>query len=174
MSKQRDTHDHWFNLAKREGYRSRAAYKLEEIQRRERLLHPGARVADLGCWPGGWMQVAARLVGPSGRVVGVDRAEIDPPLELANARALCADLEDPGVAELLLEALGGPADVVLCDAAPKLTGIRASDRAPTPEPRIRAIQARMSEVSTRARAPRPSVSPWCSVMKARNSTTSPR
>lgn len=86
-------------------------------------------MADLGCWPGGWLQVAAAAVEPSGRVVGVDRAAIEPPLENANAVAFVSDLEDPALGRALLEALGGPADVVLCDAAPKLTGVRDVDRA---------------------------------------------
>ena len=76
--------------AKREGYRSRAAYKLAEIQARERLLRPGQRVADLGCWPGGWLQVAARAVGRDGRVVGVDLAPLDEPLEEPNVAVLRA------------------------------------------------------------------------------------
>lgn len=85
---------------------------------------------DLGCWPGGWLQVASEIVGAGGRVVGVDLAGIEPPLGLANAIAIQADLADPGVAAPILEALGGaPADVLLCDAAPKLTGVRATDRA---------------------------------------------
>ena len=73
--------------------------------------------------------MASALVGPGGRVVGVDLAAIDPPLHLANAIALQGDLTQPGVAEVLLDALGGLAEVVLCDAAPKLTGVRARDRA---------------------------------------------
>jgi 23S rRNA (uridine2552-2'-O)-methyltransferase len=121
--------DHFHQRAKREGFRSRAAYKLEQIQRSHRVLRRGQRVADLGCWPGGWMQVGAGLVGTSGRIVGVDLAEIDPPLGLSNATSLCGDLEDPALADRLIEALGGRADVVLCDAAPKLTGIRPTDRA---------------------------------------------
>jgi len=121
--------DRFHQRAKREGYRSRAAYKLAEIQSRERLLRPGQRVADLGCWPGGWLQVAAEAVGARGRVVGVDTAELAPPLELANALALVGDLTQATVLDALLRELGGPADVVLCDAAPKLTGIRDADRA---------------------------------------------
>jgi 23S rRNA (uridine2552-2'-O)-methyltransferase len=73
--------------------------------------------------------VASGLVGSGGRVVGIDRAAIDPPLDLANVIALQGDLTQPGVEVALLEALGGPAEVVLCDAAPKLTGVRATDRA---------------------------------------------
>ena len=84
---------------------------------------------DLGCWPGGWLQVAAENVGPSGRVAGVDLAPIDPPLNLENVFAMPGDLSDPSVFPALLDFLGRRADVLLCDAAPKLTGVRASDRA---------------------------------------------
>jgi 23S rRNA (uridine2552-2'-O)-methyltransferase len=85
-------------------------------------------VVDLGCWPGGWLQVAAAAVGPGGRVVGVDVAGIDP-LPDPQVVTLEADLALPGVEERILAALGGRADVLLCDAAPKLTGIRDRDRA---------------------------------------------
>ena len=121
--------DAYHQRAKREGFRSRAAYKLEEIQQRERLLWRGARVADLGCWPGGWLQVAARAVGAEGRVVGVDLRALDAPLEEANVTVLEADLTAPDVAARVRAALDGPADVLLSDAAPKLTGIRDTDRA---------------------------------------------
>jgi 23S rRNA (uridine2552-2'-O)-methyltransferase len=93
------------------------------------LLRAGQRVIDLGCWPGGWLQVAATAVGASGRVVGVDVAAIEPPIENANAVALIGDLAEPAVLTALLAALGGHADVLLCDAAPKLTGLRDTDRA---------------------------------------------
>jgi len=73
--------------------------------------------------------VAAERVGPSGRVAGVDRAAIDPPLDLENVLAIEGDIGDPSVFPLLSGHLGGRADVLLCDAAPKLTGVRASDRA---------------------------------------------
>jgi len=124
-----DRKDHFHQRAKREGYRSRAAFKLLEVQKSQQLLRPGQKVVDLGCWPGGWLQVAAEAVGPNGRVVGVDRAAIDPPLENENVIAFCADLTQPGVAKELIERLGGLADVVLSDAAPKLSGIRAADQA---------------------------------------------
>jgi len=124
-----DRKDHFHQRAKREGYRSRAAYKLLEIQQSQRLLRPGHRVIDLGCWPGGWLQVAAKALGRRGRIVGVDRAAIDPPLEKENVIAFCAELTQPSGLKDVLEHLGGPADVVLSDAAPKLTGIRAADQA---------------------------------------------
>jgi len=86
-------------------------------------------VADLGCWPGGWLQVAAAAVGPGGRVVGVDLAPLEPPLELANVFTLQGDLGDPAMAEAIRAQLGGPATLLLSDAAPKLTGVRDADRA---------------------------------------------
>jgi 23S rRNA (uridine2552-2'-O)-methyltransferase len=121
--------DAFHQRAKREGYRSRAAYKLAELADRQRLLAPGAHVADLGCWPGGWLQVASERVGATGRVVGVDLAAIDPPLENANVIAMTGDFSEPAILKAILDALGGPADVLLSDAAPKLTGIRDADRA---------------------------------------------
>ncbi len=85
---------------------------------------------DLGCWPGGFLQVAAEAVGPRGVVVGVDRVAVEPLPKNANVIAIEADLEDPTLCERVLEALGGErASVVLCDAAPKLTGVRDLDRA---------------------------------------------
>jgi 23S rRNA (uridine2552-2'-O)-methyltransferase len=120
--------DAFHQRAKREGFRSRAAYKLEELQREHRLIAPGDRVADLGCWPGGWLQVAAERVGARGRVVGVDVAETEP-LSNSNSFAFQGDFGEVPVLERILAELGGPADVVLSDAAPKLSGVRATDRA---------------------------------------------
>ena len=137
--------DHFHQRAKAEGYRSRAAYKLDEIQRAHRLVRRGQRVADLGCWPGGWLQVAADLVGLDGSVVGVDLAAIDPPLERANVAAFTGDLSDPRTGEALLDALGGAADVVLCDAAPKLTGVRPTDRA-REEALLEAVEALLPRI----------------------------
>jgi 23S rRNA (uridine2552-2'-O)-methyltransferase len=121
-----DRRDPYHRRAKQQGYRSRAAFKLLELDARERLLRPGGRVLDLGAAPGGWMQVALERVGPAGRVVGIDLARIEP-LPAANAAALRGDLRDPATAEALRAALGGAADVVLSDLSPKLTGVRATD-----------------------------------------------
>lgn len=84
---------------------------------------------DLGCWPGGWLELAGRIVGPDGRVVGVDLAALDAPPAQPNTVALQGDLADPALAGTLLRELGAQADAVLCDAAPKLTGVRPTDRA---------------------------------------------
>jgi 23S rRNA (uridine2552-2'-O)-methyltransferase len=140
-----DRKDAFHRQAKREGYRSRAAYKLIEIQRRARVLKRGQRVIDLGCWPGGWLQVAAAEVGPGGRVVGVDIAALDPPLELANVFAIQGDVSEAPVRKALLDEVGGPADVVLSDAAPKLTGVRPTDRA-REEALLEAIEAALPEL----------------------------
>jgi len=140
--------DSFHQRAKREGYRSRAAYKLQEIQRRTQVLRRGQCVIDLGCWPGGWMQVAAREVGPTGRVVGVDLTAVEPALEFANAVALVGDLAQPTVRQAVLAAAGGPADVLLSDAAPKLTGVRATDRAHE-ETLLAAIEAALPELLAR-------------------------
>ena len=122
--------DHLHQQAKKDGLRSRAAYKLEEVQKSAKILKKGHRVFDLGCWPGGWLEIAARLVSSSGRVVGVDRAAVEPPIPFPQVHSIVGDLEDADIAPRLRECLGAErADVVLSDAAPKLTGIRETDRA---------------------------------------------
>jgi 23S rRNA (uridine2552-2'-O)-methyltransferase len=140
-----DRKDHYHQRAKSEGYRSRAAYKLAEIQQAHRLMKRGNRIVDLGCWPGGWLQIAAEAVGPAGLVVGVDLAAIDPPLELANVVAICGDITETPVLKEIMAALGRNADVMLSDAAPKLTGIRAVDRA-REEGLLESIEARVPEL----------------------------
>lgn len=135
-----DRKDAYHQRAKREGYASRAAYKLLELAKKHGVVAAGDRVVDLGCWPGGWLQVASERVGPRGRVVGVDLAAIDPPLNLANTVAFQGDIAEPAVLERILAELGGRAQWLLSDAAPKLTGIRATDRA-REEALLEAIEA---------------------------------
>lgn len=138
--------DRLHQRAKDEGLRSRAAYKLDELQKEWKLLRSGQRVFDLGCWPGGWLEVAARLVGPSGRVVGVDLAAVEPPIPAAQVVSLVGDLEDPEIAAKLCAALGAErADVVLSDAAPKLTGVRERDRA-NEERLLEAVEALLPQL----------------------------
>jgi 23S rRNA (uridine2552-2'-O)-methyltransferase len=120
--------DAHYRRAKAAGYRARSAYKLAELDDRFGLLKPAARVADLGAWPGGWLQVAAERVGTDGRVVGVDLEAIEP-LAIANVVCLRGDLQDLATIEHVVQALGGPASTVLSDAAPKLTGVRTTDDA---------------------------------------------
>ena len=120
--------DAFHQRAKREGYRSRAAYKLLELQKRTRVLKRGQAVVDLGAWPGGWLQVAAEIVGPSGRIVGVDAAAIEP-LPVSHVTVLRDDVTDPACGSRLLAVLERNADIVLSDLAPKLTGIGPRDAA---------------------------------------------
>lgn len=118
--------DHFHRKAKQDGFRSRAAYKLEELNRRFRLFRQGGRVLDLGAAPGGWLQVAAQAVGKRGRVVGIDRLSINP-LPYAQLHILQGDLLDEEVQTQALELLGGRADCVLSDMAPNISGVRLTD-----------------------------------------------
>jgi 23S rRNA (uridine2552-2'-O)-methyltransferase len=120
----RQLNDPYVAAAHRQGYRSRAAFKLIELDQRFHLLRPSRRVVDLGCAPGGWTQVAVARVGPRGRVLGVDLVETAP---LAGAGFLRADLRDPEAASAIRQTLGGGADVVLSDMAPPATGHAATD-----------------------------------------------
>lgn len=120
--------DAFYARAKAEGYRSRAAYKLLELARRYQLLKRGDHVVDLGAWPGGWLQVAAELVGPRGIVVGVDPVAIAP-LDQAWVSTLVGDAGDPAVLGELRARCRGRVDVVLSDMAPKLSGVRDRDAA---------------------------------------------
>jgi 23S rRNA (uridine2552-2'-O)-methyltransferase len=120
--------DAYYRRARAAGYRARSAYKLAELDARFRLLHRGDAVVDLGAWPGGWMQVALERVGPEGQIVGVDRVAVDP-LPAPNVRLVTADVRDPATSHAVLAQLERPADVVLSDLAPKLTGVRDTDDA---------------------------------------------
>ena len=112
--------------ARQEGYRSRAVYKLAEIDRRDRLLRPGMRVVDLGAAPGGWSQYAADRVGPSGRVVSSDLLAMDP---IPGVEIVTGDFRDEAVLRQILDALGEErADLVLSDIAPNLSGVDAVDQ----------------------------------------------
>ncbi|AHF04405.1 23S rRNA methyltransferase [Marichromatium purpuratum 984] len=119
--------DPFVKQAQQDGYRSRAAYKLLELQERDRLLAPGMRVVDLGAAPGSWSQVAARLVGKQGRVVALDLLPIDP---LPGVEILQGDFREQAMLEQLEAALeAAPLDVVLSDMAPNITGTAVVDQA---------------------------------------------
>jgi 23S rRNA (uridine2552-2'-O)-methyltransferase len=119
---ERQLSDPFVVAARAHGYRSRAAFKLTEIDDRFHVLRRGARVVDLGAAPGGWVQVA--LERGAARVVGVDLLPIDP---LPPAELIEGDFTDPAMGPRLIEALGGPADVVLSDMAPNTVGHRETD-----------------------------------------------
>lgn len=129
-----------------EGFRSRAAYKLLEIQRRDRVLRSGMQVVDLGAAPGGWTQVAARVVGPRGRVVACDVLPIAP---LAHVTVVRGDLvEERVLAEIEASLAGSPADVVLSDMAPAISGVKAVD-----QPRAMALAELALDCAARLLAP---------------------
>jgi 23S rRNA (uridine2552-2'-O)-methyltransferase len=132
--------DAYYKQARAAGFRARSAYKLTELDRRYRLFRPGDHVADLGAWPGAWLQVALTAVGREGRVVGVDLVPLEP-IGAPNVSTLAADLRAPGTAAAIVERLGRPADIVLSDLAPKLTGIRVTDDARCLEVALAALDA---------------------------------
>ncbi len=119
---ERQLNDPYVQRAKAEGWRSRAAFKLLEIDARFHLLRRGARVIDLGCAPGGWVQVAQKA--GVGAVVGVDLLPVDP---IAGAQMIEGDFTDPATPARLLADLGAPPDVVLSDMAPNTSGHRETD-----------------------------------------------
>src|SRR3954468_23600990 len=114
--------DSYVRRAKEEGYRSRAAFKLLELDEKERFLKRGAIVVDLGAAPGGWSQVAAKAVGPNGRVIAVDLLPIVP---ISGVTVLQGDFREVGLAQGLEGASG---DVVLSDISPNLSGITNVDQ----------------------------------------------
>jgi 23S rRNA (uridine2552-2'-O)-methyltransferase len=121
---ERQLNDPYVARAKREGYRSRAAYKLLEIDEKYKILKPGQRVVDLGAAPGGWSQIAAKVVGPKGKVVGIDLLPIDP---MPGVEFIELDFLDESAPGRLIDMLGGPADVVMSDMAANTTGHKKTD-----------------------------------------------
>jgi 23S rRNA (uridine2552-2'-O)-methyltransferase len=121
---ERQLSDPYVARAKREGFRSRAAYKLAEIDDKYRLLKPGARVVDLGAAPGGWSEIAARRVGANGRVIALDILDMKP---IASVEFLKLDFLADAASARLKDMLGGKADVVLSDMAANATGHRQTD-----------------------------------------------
>jgi 23S rRNA (uridine2552-2'-O)-methyltransferase len=119
--------DVYVKNAKRQGFRSRAAFKLMEINERDRLLAPGMLVVDLGAAPGGWSQVAAEKVGKYGKVIALDILQIQP---IAGVDFICGDFrEDAALKELRSRLLGKAADLVICDMSPNISGVSSHDQA---------------------------------------------
>ena len=123
---ERQLNDPYVARAKREGYRSRAAFKLTEIDDKHHILKAGARVVDLGAAPGGWSQVAAKRVGApaQGRVAAIDLLRME---AIVGVDFMVLDFLDPGAPDKLKQLLGGPADLVLSDMAANATGHRKTD-----------------------------------------------
>lgn len=118
--------DVYVNKSKQDGYRSRASYKLLEIQKKDRLIKPGACVIDLGSAPGGWSQVAQELAGDQGKVIATDILDMDP---IAGVTFLQGDFREDSVFEKLLEIIENtPIDLVMSDMAPNMSGNRSIDQ----------------------------------------------
>ena len=118
--------DYYRKLAKINGYRSRSAYKLAQLDCSYRLIKSGNTVVDMGSSPGGWLQVAKKRVGPEGRVVGIDIEDIHP---LKGVTILQGSIVDARIIDEVLTILGKKADIILSDLSPKLTGIWDLDHA---------------------------------------------
>ncbi len=117
--------DEYVKRAQREGYRSRAVYKLDEIQQRDRVIRPGMAIVDLGAAPGGWSQYALPLVGRKGKILAMDLLPMEP---LPGVDFLQGDFREDAVLESLMKMLDGRAiDLVMSDIAPNISGVEAVD-----------------------------------------------
>jgi 23S rRNA (uridine2552-2'-O)-methyltransferase len=171
----RQLNDPYVARARLEGYRSRAAFKLAEIDDKARILKKGARVIDLGAAPGGWSQVAARRIAPGGRVVAID---VLPMTQIPGVEFVQLDFLDPTAPGKLEAMLGGAADVVLSDMAANATGHIRTDHlkimglveAATEFARAVLRQAARSSPRCCKAAPRPHCSPRSSATSSRSST----
>ena len=143
---ERQINDPYVRAAKAAGWRSRAAFKLLELDERFKLLKPGQRVVDLGAAPGGWTQVALKTIGDRGRVVALDLLPIDP---IHGAVLLEGDFTEQAGEDAVLAALDGQADLVLSDMAPNTTGHNATDHL-----RIMGLVELAADFARRALAPR--------------------
>ena len=142
--------DPYVQRALKEGYRSRACYKLQEINERDRLIRPGMTVLDLGSAPGGWSQVAAELVGGSGRVIASDLLPMD---SLADVEFIQGDFTEDEIFDRIVAAIGpAPVHVVLSDMAPNMSGLVAVD-----QPRSMYLVELAVDMATRTLAPG---APW--------------
>lgn len=118
--------DHYRKLAKDKGYRSRSAYKLLQLNNSYHIFRQSNKVIDLGCAPGGWLQVAIKEVGSYGKVIGIDLKEVKP---LEGAIILHGNIEDHGIIDEVIKILNSKADVVLSDLSPNVSGIWGIDHA---------------------------------------------
>jgi 23S rRNA (uridine2552-2'-O)-methyltransferase len=126
MSSEYNRKDSFYQKAKEEGYRSRASYKLLELDKAHSLLRPGMKVLDLGAWPGGWMQVAAKRVGPSGLVVGIDLVQLEA-FDEPQVKVIRGDVRDDEMLAQICALAPQGYDLIMSDMSPKLTGIREAD-----------------------------------------------
>ena len=118
--------DQYRKLAHEQGYRSRASYKLKEINKSYRIIGPGSYVLDLGCAPGGWTQVAKKISGNQGKVLGIDLSFVE---EIPNAKIIKADIENIDVIDEINSYFGKKVDSVICDLSPQVSGNWSVDHA---------------------------------------------
>ena len=119
--------DPYVKMAQKDGYRSRASYKLLEIQEKDRILRPGNTVIDLGAAPGGWSQVTSRVLGDKGRLIASDILEMD---SIPDVTFIQGDFTEESVLAQILEAVGNnPVDLVISDMAPNMSGVKMADQA---------------------------------------------
>lgn len=119
--------DPYVKMAQKDGYRSRASYKLLEIQEKDRILRPGNTVIDLGAAPGGWSQVTSRVLGDKGRLIASDILEMD---SIPDVTFIQGDFTEDSVLAQILEAVGNhPVDLVISDMAPNMSGVKLADQA---------------------------------------------
>jgi 23S rRNA (uridine2552-2'-O)-methyltransferase len=118
--------DYYRKLSKEEGYRSRSAYKLIQLNESYRILKLGSTVVDIGCAPGGWLQVARKAVSQSGKVIGVDTEKV---VQLEGVTILRCDIENLSTINLIAETLNGKANILLSDVSPKISGLWSVDHA---------------------------------------------
>tara|TARA_B110000263_G_C15102845_1_gene416126 strand:+ start:91 stop:681 length:591 start_codon:yes stop_codon:yes gene_type:complete len=118
--------DQYRKLAHEQGFRSRAAYKLKEINKSYRIIGPGSYVLDLGCAPGGWLQVAQKLSGSKGKVLGIDLSFVE---EIPNVKIIQFDIENPNVVDEIISYFGKKVDSLICDLSPQVSGNWSVDHA---------------------------------------------
>jgi 23S rRNA (uridine2552-2'-O)-methyltransferase len=118
--------DHYRKLAHEQGCRSRASYKLKELNKSYRIIGAGHFVLDLGCAPGGWMQVAAKIVGNKGKVMGIDRSYVE---EIPRTFILRASIDDDNIVKDIFDYFGEKVNTVICDLSPQVTGNWSVDHA---------------------------------------------
>lgn len=111
--------DQYRRLAHEQGYRSRAAFKLKELNQSYRIIGPGFYVLDLGCAPGGWTQMAVKLAGNQGKVMGVDTSYVE---EIPGAHVVRDDITDPGLVDLIISFFGRKVNALICDLSPRVSG----------------------------------------------------
>lgn len=121
-----DRKDHFYHLAKKQGRRSRAFFKLEELNKEHHFIKRGHKVLDLGAWPGSWLEYSASVIGPPGVLVGIDLQKIES-LPQSNVHLITGDVRDEENINKALELAGGAFDAVISDMSPSLSGVKEVD-----------------------------------------------